>query len=567
MPGFNVPLNVPPEENTISLRRAGFPNALDKDDIQEGYVGQILTHREITMERIANSITDKEEWDRKLFDQNITAKWRKELLQSGQDVTERMIDYTMQELRWKAEFQKTQGFLEVFDDGVTKSDTTISKELQIALNEAVAPLENVPGEQKDYHPGSNNTVVDLVHPSLYPVIYGKTRVLPDRLLGLHDCLNSIGEGEAIPVPPKEQTVLQDPRPKYHIPRHRPLEPPEFSTKFQWLPCEVELADHEKCQIQSYINNAHPVKHKALYQAVEGIIERIMPLWEVSLQGSKKRRIPLKEVEYEEGWEKEPEYQEDADEDAYQALLDKFYRGRRVKVPEPPAEFNVREPFKEVDFRKHFPKHKFQIIVKLANIELTPENPRYEGGSWHIEGQLNERIAASAIYYYDSKNITSSSLSFRTRADTELYDLKYDQDQHQFLQQVYGFPDNIDGWNEGYITQERGSIEAREGRLITFPNTIQHRVSSFSLEDPTQPGHRKILALFLVDPYRRIISSANVPPQQEDWKVTTDAEKENANTMTLEEAKKYRLELMEERGLRSNDANEAFENGAFNLCEH
>ena len=30
---------------------------------------------------------------------------------------------------------------------------------------------------------------------------------------------------------------------------------------------------------------------------------------------------------------------------------------------------------------------FQAIAKLANIHLTPEKPRYEGGSWHVEGQL------------------------------------------------------------------------------------------------------------------------------------------------------------------------------------
>ena len=40
-----------------------------------------------------------------------------------------------------------------------------------------------------------------------------------------------------------------------------------------------------------------------------------------------------------------------------------------------------------------------VIVKLANIVLTPEKPRYEGGSWHVEGMMNERIVASGIYYY------------------------------------------------------------------------------------------------------------------------------------------------------------------------
>lgn len=46
--------------------------------------------------------------------------------------------------------------------------------------------------------------------------------------------------------------------------------------------------------------------------------------------------------------------------------------------------------------------------------------------------------------------------------------------------------------------------------------MQHRVSPFTLSDPTQPGHRKLLALFLVDPGRRIISTAYIPPQQQDW---------------------------------------------------
>jgi hypothetical protein len=45
---------------------------------------------------------------------------------------------------------------------------------------------------------------------------------------------------------------------------------------------------------------------------------------------------------------------------------------------------------------------------------------------------------------------------------------------------------------------------------------QHRVSSFSLQDRTKPGHRRFIALWLVDPLTRIISTANVPPQQFDW---------------------------------------------------
>jgi len=47
-------------------------------------------------------------------------------------------------------------------------------------------------------------------------------------------------------------------------------------------------------------------------------------------------------------------------------------------------------------------------------ELSPEKPSYDGGSWHVEGQLNEQICASALYYYDCENITESHLAFRQR---------------------------------------------------------------------------------------------------------------------------------------------------------
>ena len=45
-----------------------------------------------------------------------------------------------------------------------------------------------------------------------------------------------------------------------------------------------------------------------------------------------------------------------------------------------------------------------------------------------------------------------------------------------------------------------------------PANSQHAVSSFRLQDLTKPGHRRLIALCLVDPFQRM---ANVPPQQSD----------------------------------------------------
>jgi len=80
-PGFGLQVNEegPPDR---------FPNAI-KD-----WAGMPITVRERTMMFIMNSITDKPDWDRKVFDDNVTQKWRQEALDApDMDVTVKMLDY------------------------------------------------------------------------------------------------------------------------------------------------------------------------------------------------------------------------------------------------------------------------------------------------------------------------------------------------------------------------------------------------------------------------------------------------------------------------------------------
>ena len=67
-----------------------------------------------------------------------------------------------------------------------------------------------------------------------------------------------------------------------------------------------------------------------------------------------------------------------------------YSGSRntyVKQPEPEKFEPPIEPDPTIDLKEEYAKSGLQVIVKLANIHLTPENPSYDGGSWHVEGQL------------------------------------------------------------------------------------------------------------------------------------------------------------------------------------
>lgn len=248
------------------------------------------------------------------------------------------------------------------------------------------------------------------------------------------------------------------------------------------------------------------------------------------------------------------------------------------------DLNKYMPKPSVDIRRDYSKRGLQVIVKLANIQLTPENPQYGGGSWHVEGQLNEHICATALYYYDTENITDSHLAFRQQSSwDDASEISYPQSVHGWLTEVFGCE------QDGPAMQDVGAILCCEGRLITFPNILQHQVQPFKLLDPTKPGHRKILALFLVDPGIRIISTANVPPQQKDWwserinnqmarsgkalgKLSNELKDKIVDDVddfpiSMEKAKELRLELMAERSVFVSAHEGVFQEQTFNLCEH
>lgn len=133
-------------------------------------------------------------------------------------------------------------------------------------------------------------------------------------------------------------------------------------------------------------------------------------------------------------------------------------------------------------------------------------------------------------------------------------------------------------------QDVGDLVCREGRLITFPNILQHRVEPFGLADRSRPGHRKVHALFLVDPKIKIISTAVVPPQQLDW---WRKEIESSNVLrglpaeirdqifdeiddfpiSTMDAKKIRLELSKERETYMKMMQKTLDDNAFYRYEH
>lgn len=237
---------------------------------------------------------------------------------------------------------------------------------------AVAPLEEVPDSDKDWHPGSGGLVLDLVHPSLYPIVY-------DRTIG-----KSSGSTTA--------TVLA-------VPDFEIGESKFSSENFQWLPSDF-FVDHDgKVTLTSpYINNVHPTKHKELYSVIPEILQHALPIFERVLSDLLRPLLPMRIATFgkrgwagEETarciWEDEIPYPNSSSEEEYQENPDGWLEKRKFDTPDAREKYDG--DLEIMNDQISLKDRTVQVIIKLANIVLTPEKPHYPGGKWHVEGPYHQ----------------------------------------------------------------------------------------------------------------------------------------------------------------------------------
>lgn len=200
---------------------------------------------EQTIDRVSQAIRKKSDWQKKSEDETIVARWREELKgQSpvrrpppGEDeeasddedeptIKESLIDYVLKELEYYKHLEKEFGegaFSPGVDEHVFVGQNPVEDDLKQTLKQLVEKLLEE-GKPKDWHPGSDEQVLDLVHPSLHPLQYQLTPVLPE------DYPNKIGIECGF-------DRLKDcaPMPAYGGPPKSEVEAYGISAKFQWLP--------------------------------------------------------------------------------------------------------------------------------------------------------------------------------------------------------------------------------------------------------------------------------------------------------------------------------------------
>ncbi|KAI9147366.1 Cutinase [Paramyrothecium foliicola] len=514
-------------------------------------------------------------WHEKVFDEEIVAKWRHEALEQSEKglfdeivyksriafpnkeeeqnsdneedtwsrtqpikvpfprsriISPQSFDYCITELRSKAKHFAQTGFIPTLDSigrAIAKSDSAVDLDVKSTFR---AIFDELRADQKatkgiDWHPRTNEMVQDLVHPSLYPFVYGRSCFIQDEVVGVDDAIAKwAGKGA---LSPGSSILASDPaQPSYYSTIAG--DGNDWSERYQWLPANLSFQEDGSLRFTSYVNNLHPHKYAHVYRALEQLVGLAIPAWDQVLvaEGRKESRfsIPdwahdreseglwepfdaallslfprkptlqdLEDMSWDNEWPEQGKlYQNGVDIDE---MMEKYHDEivrwkwnhiRDAIFPEPDSEEKVNYSC-EQSIRDTYKDSGLQVIVKMAHIELTPDKPEFSGGGWHVEGMINERICGTALYYLDSENITPSYLAFRTLTDRDQDNLSYGQNAYNWLERVYGVDFNSDACLQSY-----GRVETPEGRMLAFPNDL------------------------LVDPGQRIVSTANVPPQQLDW---------------------------------------------------
>ncbi|KAJ2449691.1 hypothetical protein GGF42_004695, partial [Coemansia sp. RSA 2424] len=437
---------------------------------------QYNTLAERRMRQLSSAIRAKPDWIETLKDAETCADWAAEA--KAKELTDVEFRYVLDELAYYSSLHPPSSNVKLSSaDGVWLSDSLIDLETTNELKECAAILESTPTNQKDWHPDGESRMLNLIDPSLFPLIYARSKLYRQTCTSPQESLKA----KALEASPGS-------RDKWH----------EALSRFSWLPSEFRVDDDGAVTIESYINNLHPVKHAAFYPTIASVFAKFLPLLEqvvTDLVHPRQPRVVPDSSKYYESDEPMPDYDDINDDDDYgYDDVTRQWKERATFVhpqPEPfAAPARPASPYKLCGRR-------LQAIIRMSSIELTSKLPIYGRKDWSVAGLDNERIIATGIFFYDVANVPQGNLQFREALSS--WDFEAEQFDVYSAAKAYGIGLDDATSEDHRISQEIGSVDIKNGWCVVFPSILQHKMPELELADRTKPGHCKMLTFYFVDP--------------------------------------------------------------------
>ena len=162
---------------------------------------------------------------------------------------------------------------------------------------------------------------------------------------------------------------------------------------------------------------------------------------------------------------------------------------------------------------------------------------------------HENIVATAVVVLEQDKDFKAELLFKRRftlCEGSMIHSNTGQDRSPYMNNFLSYSNDS---NQQILTGliPLGKIATKKGSLTVFPNSHIHKLN---VENKVKKNERRTVIVFwLINPDKRIISTKDISQQQ--------------NIMSVKDAKKHRLNLMEERKYHK----QSFNIRDLNLCEH
>lgn len=420
--------------------------------------------------------------------------------------------------------QKSKIFMQLIKDLNTSIDQMISKGKDYKFKTAMTNYSKEEYLVNDYHPNSNKTILDIIHPSLFPLIKSgqhKTKLTKEGLDLLKNQKNKIF---------KEPETSN--RYGYNIPDDQQV---DFwgriyeDSIYQWLPSEIELIEDNlnhfgsllfdpvkktvSNKFVSPIHNCPRTAENQLKPLLGKLLSYALPKFNLCYQYGKS--LNLMKIDC------EPDnYNKDEN-------LNQYCVNKSDKI-----------------YTKNLPKN-LQIITKIVDYNLKPEQI-YDEGAWHVEGMSHENIIATMVCCLkkDENKFCKDSGKLRFK---RAFTYEEGADIHDEIVQCRP------KWVEHVMKEPiyLGENNLKEGEMIVFPNSHIHQLSELKNLSKTDSATRRVIVFWLINPNTRIISTKHVNY------------KENDKILDYEKAVEHRVKLMEERKYHKQDFNVR----EISLCEH
>jgi len=279
------------------------------------------------------------------------------------------------------------------------------------------------------------------------------------------------------------------------------------SKFQWLPAEVEVTNGAVF-FSSEINGLDRAQYPALYEVLGSLLSALVPgmeqVWQYARTVAPFKRIDSRDLEEGKEYDLAP----------------------------------------EVSFKNA----SLQVIVKVVDYNFEPGASF--NGVWHYEGMPHEDIVMTGLFYSRCDEGLQGPDGTNSYGGLEFKRLFTNVEWSNLF---YNIPHDRPNWVEELIRKgfvPLGFCETSPGIAIVFPNCHAHKVKAM-VNNTDHTVSRRVIAFFVINPYRRIVSTREFPPA-----ILREA-------TSLEQAFQHRLELMEERKYEKSKLNPR----EIELCEH